>query len=104
MLGGGRHIPNLLGLAELLVDVGIGVVQLVRKVFQVSGNIPACLVVLHIVMVEVPIELGLAFFLEEGEELLLDFLQQVEAYEEVTVIGKGTCDVCCHGMTTNLPV
>ena len=91
-------------MAELPVDVGIGAVQLVGKVFQVSGNIPASLVVLHIVMVEVPVELGLAFFLEEGEELLLDFLQQVETHEEIAVVGEMLGNVCCHGMTTYLPV
>ena len=104
VFGGGGNITDFLLALELSVDLLVVAVQLVGEVFQVLGNVASGLVVLHVILVEIPIKQGLAFFLQGGEELLLDFLQQVEAYEEVTVVGKGTCDVCCHGMTTNLPV
>ena len=72
---------------ELAVDVGIGAVELVGEVFQVLGDVAACLVALHVIMVEVPIETGLVLVLQVGEELLLHLLQQVETDEEVAVVG-----------------
>ena len=41
---------------------------------------------MHVVVVEIPVEAGLAFVLQVGEEPLLDGLQHVEAHEEITAL------------------
>ena len=86
MLGRGRDIGDVLGFLEVFVDVIGGAVQFVRKGMQVLGDIMASLVALHIVVVEVPIEAGLAGLLKGGEKLLLHLLQQVEAHKEVALV------------------
>ena len=54
---------------------------------QVLGDIVTGLVAFHVIVVEVPVEAGFASFLQFGEELLLHLLQQVEADEEIVVVG-----------------
>ncbi len=56
--------------------------------------------VLHVIMVEVPIETGLALALQMGEELLLHLLQQVETHKDVSVVRKRFM-VCCDRVATN---
>ena len=104
MFGGGSNIADFLLALELSVDLLVVAVQLVGEVFQVLGNVASCLVALHVILVEIPIKQGLAFFLQGGEELLLDFLQEVEAYEEVTVVGEMVGKVCGHNMTAYLAI
>ena len=49
-------------------------------------DVVACLVSIDIVMVEIPIEMGLAFLFEPQAELSLCFLHHVEAHEEIGII------------------
>ena len=89
ILSGCCDIADLLGQTEITVDfIGISV-ELVGEELQVAADVLASLVMLHIIMVEVPVEVGLAFMLQGSEEALLDFLQQVEADEEVVFVRKG---------------
>ena len=87
MFCGSSEVGNVLGLLEVLVDVLTLTVQLVGEVAEVAGNKTTSLVLLHVVVVEVPIETGFAFFLQLREELLLDLLQQIEPHKEVAVVG-----------------
>ena len=75
-------------MTEVLVNLIIMDIKLIGKCLQVSADVLAGLVACHIVMVEIPIEMGLALLLEHGEELLLHLLDQVEADEEVMVVGE----------------
>ena len=75
----------MLGAVEIAVDFFRRHVQLVGKVFQITANVLSGLVALQVVMVEVPIEMGLAGLLQFAEELQLDFLKQVETDEEVVM-------------------
>ena len=111
VLGGCRDAADVLRLAEVAVDgVGSGV-QLVGEVLQVLGNVASGFMLLHtttvgvrhVVVVEVPVEIGLAGILEVREELLLYLLQQVETHKEVAVVGELLGRVCRQGLT-NLPV
>ena len=47
----------------------------------------------HVVLVQVPIEAGLAFALEMLEKLPFNFLQQVEAYEDVAAMNSTAVSV-----------
>ena len=42
-------------------------------------------------MVEVPVEVCFAVFLQSGKQALLDFLQEVEADKEVVVVREALC-------------
>ena len=64
MFGGSSEVGKLLGLLEVLVDVVTLAVELVGEVFEVGGNVAACLVVVHVVVVEVPVEAGLVLLLQ----------------------------------------
>ena len=104
VFGGGSNIADFLLALELTVDLLVVAVQLVGEVFKILGNVASSLVALHVILVEIPIKQGLAFFLQGGEELLLDLLQEVEAYEEVTVVGEMVGKVCGHNMTAYLTI
>ena len=74
MFGGGCDIAYVFWAMEILIDFFIRIVQFVGEILQVLGDIAPCLVALHVVLVEIPIELGLSFFLQGSKELLFYFL------------------------------
>ena len=51
---------------------------------------------LYVIVVKVPIELGLAFLLQSGEELLLHTLEYVESNEDITLVFKMYIRVVYH--------
>ena len=72
--------------AEVAIDGFRRGVEFVGEVFEITTDVLAGLVMLHVIVVEVPVEMRLALLLQVGEQLLLDLLQQVEADEEVVVV------------------
>ena len=88
VLRGRSHVSHRLRLAELPVDVVVGDVQLVGESSQILADIPAGLMLTHVVVVEVPVEAGLPLALQVAEQLLFHTLHQVEAHEQVAVVGK----------------
>ena len=88
VLGGCGDVADALRPLEVPVDV-VGLhVERVGEVRQVLTDVLPGLIVVHVVVVEVPVEGGLALGLEGVEEPLLHLLQQVEADEEVAVSGE----------------
>ena len=64
MFCGSSEVGDVLGLLEILVDILALTVQFVGEILEVGGDIVACLVLLHVVVVEVPVEAGLASLLQ----------------------------------------
>ena len=79
-----------------LAHVGVNLlrvcVELIGEALQIHGDVvsslgsPCGLVARHVVVVEVPVEVGLAHFSQLCEECLLHTLQEVEANEDVFVV------------------
>ena len=92
----------MFGLSHVGVYLLRASVEFVREMFQIHRYIVssiggACgLVVWHVILVKVPIEIGLAHFLQTCEEFLLHLLQKVESNEYVAVVFKLDVVLGCH--------
>ena len=75
----------MFGLSEVVVDVSTLYVEFVGKILQIAADVQACFGG-SVIVVEIPIEAGLALLLKQREETLLNLLQEIEAYEEVGVV------------------
>ena len=81
----GRDKGDLFRSLETVEDFVVLSVKLVGEVAQILGDIVPSLL-LHVVMVVVPVEGGLALATKMGEETLLHLLQKVEANKEIAVV------------------
>ena len=79
-------IADMLVLAEIIIDfIGLDI-QFVGEILQVLTDILSCLMFLHVIMVEVPIEAGFPFLHQVAEQLLLHLLKQIEAYKQIVTV------------------
>ena len=92
ILGGCGDNADVVLVAEVAIDGFRRGVEFVREVLEITADVLSGLVMLHVIVVEVPVEMRLALLLQVGEQLLFDLLQQIEAYEEVVVV-RERCDV-----------
>lgn len=82
-----RDIGDVFRLSEMVVDFLVFVVEFVRKFVEILTNEMATFVVVfHIIIVEIPVETGATLSLEAFEEFLFDFLQHIEAHENVGIV------------------
>ena len=82
----GRDIGNGLLSGEIVVDIVIVIVQLVREVVDILGNVVTCLELVEVIVVVVPIEMGFTLLLHPTEERLFHLLKHVEANKEIGVV------------------
>ena len=78
----------MLRLRETTIYLVVSRVEFIREVGKVLADIVTCFVPFHIVVIEVPVEVGLALALKGCEKTLLDALQEVESYEQIDIIFK----------------
>ena len=66
----GRDIGNGLLSGEIVVDIVIVIVQLVREVVDILGNVVTCLELVEVIVVVVPIEMGFTLLLHPSVPLV----------------------------------
>ena len=92
----GRDIGDSLLAGEAVVDVTILAVQFVGEVAEILRDVVARLVLADVIVVEVPVEVGLALLPEPTEEHLLHLLQQIKADEDVVVVFERDAFIGSH--------
>ena len=82
VLGSSRGDGDVFRAGHTVIYIGIGVIQFIGEEGQILADEMAGFVSLHIVMVEVPVEAGLALPAEEGEEALFHLEERIETNKE----------------------
>ena len=84
VVGFRRDIGDVLRLVEVPIDSLVGVVEFVGIFFEIlSDEMAAFVLIFHIIIVEIPVEMGASLPFEAVEKALLGLLQHVEADKNV---------------------
>ena len=85
VLGGCGDEFHRFGFLQMAVDVVAAVVQFIGEVLQILRDVVSGLAALHIIMVEIPVEMCLSLLLQSLEELLFSLLHHVESHKQVVL-------------------